>query len=139
MRLNCDGVIQGRAAYNGSAWSINLALSSGSHTLITNAVDPSGLFTATTSSNFTVTASNSNDQAGTVTTTFDSEGNVIAGNWASGVSQTLTWDGFGRLIKAAQRDSANNGYDWTAIYDGLEHFRFSWSPLATCVEAPADR
>jgi len=114
-----DGVAQGRAAYNGSAWSINLALSGGPHTLTANAVDPSGLFTATKSSSFTVTAANSNDQAGTVTTDFDNDGNVIGRNWASGVSQTLAWDGLGRLIKVAQRDGANNGYDWTAIYDGL--------------------
>ncbi len=33
--------------------------------------------------------------------------------------QTLTWDGFGRLVKLAQRDGANTGFDFTALYDGL--------------------
>jgi RHS repeat-associated protein len=54
-----------------------------------------------------------------VTSTYDADGNVISRSWGSGLTQTLTWDAFGRLIKVSQRDSANNGYDWTAIYDGL--------------------
>jgi len=34
-------------------------------------------------------------------------------------SQTLTWDAFDRLIGVVDRDAATNGFNWTAIYDGL--------------------
>jgi RHS repeat-associated protein len=115
-----DGVSQGRAAYpGGGAWSINLDLTAGSHTLTANAVDSSGMFTATANSSFTVKSAGSSASTGQVTSTYDADGNVISRSWGSGLTQTLTWDAFGRLIKVSQRDSANNGYDWTAIYDGL--------------------
>jgi RHS repeat-associated protein len=39
-------------------------------------------------------------------------GTVVNGN-------TLTWDAAGRLIKVANRDDVNDGFDWTATYDGL--------------------
>ena len=118
--ISVDGISQGRAAYpGGGAWSINLDLAAGAHTLTAKAVDPSGLYTATASSNFTVAGANPNERTGTVTSAFDDDGNVTSRSWISGLTQTLTWDAFGRLIKVAQRNSANNGYDWTAIYDGL--------------------
>ncbi len=38
---------------------------------------------------------------------------------ANGLTQTLTWDAFNRPVKISQRDGSGNGYDWTAVYDGL--------------------
>jgi YD repeat-containing protein len=84
-----------------------------------NAVDPSGLYTASATSAFTVTAANPSAPAGTVTSAYDADGNVISRSWTSGVTQLLTWDAFSRLINVVQRDSSNNGYNWTAVYDGL--------------------
>ena len=115
-----DGVWQGRAVHPGwadpvGAWSMNLNLAAGAHTLTVNAVHPSHQYTATASSTFTVAQS----QGGNVTSAYDTDGNVTSRTWDSGLAQTLTWDAFGRLIKVAQRDSANNGYDWSAVYDGL--------------------
>jgi RHS repeat-associated protein len=114
-----DGISQGQANYAGNAWSLNLNLAAGSHTLTANAVDPSGLFSTSANSTFTVTAANGSALSGSVTNSYDDDGNVTTRSWASGVSQTLTWDAQGRLIKVSQRDGSNNGYDWTAIYDGL--------------------
>src|SRR6185369_2034556 len=34
-------------------------------------------------------------------------------------TQTLTWDAEGRLVKVANRDDVDDGYDWTALYDSL--------------------
>jgi RHS repeat-associated protein len=115
-----DGVSQGQATYPGSAdpvgaWSTNLNLSAGTHTLTTNAVHPSGLYTATASSTFTVAGT----PGGNVTNAFDADGNVTSRTWASGLTQALTWDAFGRLVKISQRDNSGNGYDWIAAYDGL--------------------
>ncbi len=87
--------------------------------LTANAVDPSGLYTASAVSTFTVTAGNGNQPAGTVTSGYDADGNVSSRTWTSGVTQLLTWDAFNRLIQVSQRDGSNNGYDWTAVYDGL--------------------
>ncbi len=84
-----------------------------------NAVDPSGLFTTSASSTFTVTGGNGNQPAGTVTNAYDGDGNVVSRSWTSGVTQLLTWDAFDRLIQVSQRDSSNNGYNWSAVYDGL--------------------
>jgi RHS repeat-associated protein len=114
-----DGVPQGLASYAGSTWALNLDLSAGSHTLVANATDPSGLYTSSATSSFTVTAANSSEQTGTVTNFYDGEGNAISRTWANGTIQSLTWDSYNRLIKVSQRDNSHNGYDWTAVYDGL--------------------
>ena len=115
-----DGVSQGLAAFPGwtdpvGAWSINLNLVAGTHTLTANAVHPSGLYTATASSTFTVAGT----LGGAVANTFDADGNVTSRTWPSGLSQTLTWDAFGRLVQVSQLDSSGNGYNWSATYDGL--------------------
>jgi RHS repeat-associated protein len=54
-----------------------------------------------------------------ITWLYDAAGNVTTRTLATGVAQTLTWDGLGRLVKVQQRDGSNNGYNWTALYDGL--------------------
>ena len=95
------------------AWSINLNLASGSHTVTSNAAHPSGLYTATNSVTFTVAGSPN----GAVTNTYDGDGNVTSRSWASGVVQNLTWDAFGRLVQVSQLDGSSNGYLWSAYYD----------------------
>jgi RHS repeat-associated protein len=78
-------------------------------------VHPSGQYTATASSTFTVPGDGS---GGAITCAYDDDGNVTSRTWATGRVQTLTWDAFGRLIKLVDRDTANNGSDWSAVYDG---------------------
>lgn len=120
--LLIDGAFLMRATHPGwtdsvGAWSANMPVFSGSHTLTANAVHPSGHYTATATSAFTAPGSTGN--AGAVTNTYDGEGNVAARTWATGRVQTLTWDSLGRLIKVVDRNAANTGADWTAAYDGL--------------------
>jgi len=120
VNIYVDGIAQGLANLPGDGtWSLNLDLASGLHTLVAHAVDASGLHTTSASSTFTVTAANPGDPTGTVTSAFDNAGNVISRSWVSGQVQTLTWDAFDRLIQVSQRDGSNNGYDWSAVYDGL--------------------
>ena len=119
--LLVDGVAQGKATHPGfadpvGAWSASLNLLPGSHTLTANAVHPSGQYTATASSTFTVAGDGS---GGNITSGYDDDGNVTSRTWSTGRVQTLTWDAFGRLITVADRDTANNGSDWSAVYDGL--------------------
>lgn len=56
--------------------------------------------------------------------TYDNLGEMTwRSSWSSDATQnpqqTLTWDSFGRLVAVSQRDSSSNGFDWSAIYDGL--------------------
>ena len=120
--LLIDGTFLMRANHPGwtdpvGAWSANMPIFAGSHTLTANAIHPSGLYTATATSTFIAPGSTSN--AGTVTNAYDGEGDVTARTWSSGRVQTLTWDAFGRLIKVTDRNAANTGSDWSAVYDGL--------------------
>ncbi|MDB6095143.1 MAG: hypothetical protein JWM32_2705 [Verrucomicrobia bacterium] len=94
-------------------WSAATTILSGTRTLTANAVHPSG-YVASATSTFTVPGAGS---GGTIANSYDGEGNVTSRTWASGRSQVLTWDAFSRLIKVVDRDSANSGSDWTAIYD----------------------
>jgi RHS repeat-associated protein len=57
--------------------------------------------------------------------------------FGNGTSQTLSWDGLGRLVSVIQRDSANNGYNWTATYDALgRRLRTTHTPVAANVAYP---
>lgn len=100
-------------------WRANVETTNGSHALWVYAVHPSGVFTNSTNSTFTLTGG-----PDTVTNAYDSNGNLTTRVWlnSSGSvrrSQTLTWDAFDRLIKVADRDNVNNGQDWAGIYDSL--------------------
>jgi RHS repeat-associated protein len=133
-----DGVTQGLAGLSGGTWSINLDLATGSHTLTANAVDPSGLYTTSATSNFTVTAGNPSAQAGTVTSAYDGDGNVVSRSWSNGTVQLLTWDAFDRLIGVSQRDNSDNGYNWSAVYDGLgRRLSTTQQPVANNVDTGA--
>jgi RHS repeat-associated protein len=119
VELFVNGASKGKATHPGwadntGAWSKTLSLDAGQHTLRADAVHPSGKFTASAYSSFTV-----NVPAVTLTSAYDADGNVTSRTWSNGITQTLTWDAFNRLIKVAQRDASNNGYDWSAVYDGF--------------------
>jgi len=115
-----DGIRKTGATFPGwkdavGAWTLPLRLGVGEHTLLATAQHPSGHFTANETRVFTVNAA-----AETITSDYDGDGNVTSRVWSGGgQSQVLTWDAAGRLIKVVQRDGANNGFDWIAVYDGL--------------------
>ena len=50
---------------------------------------------------------------------FDGAGYVTNRVFGSGKKQTLAWDGFGRLVSILERDTPNNGFNWSAVYDGF--------------------
>lgn len=100
-------------------WRADLDMSSGSHTFHVSAVDSIG-DNYYSNSVFTV-ASNSVD---TITNAYDGNGNITQRMWVNSLGQTnrvqtLTWDAFDRLIQVVQRDPQSNGFNWTAVYDGL--------------------
>ena len=79
---------------------------------------PSLQYTASTNNWFTNGAA-----AQTLTNALDAMGNVTQRVWRQGTnfvrSQTLSWDGHGRLWKVSERDAQTNGFDWSAVYDWL--------------------
>jgi len=96
-------------------WSADLALPAGSFTLKAEAIHPSGWKAPSDTNNFTVQATTEN-----LTSAHDADGNTTTRSFsASGRAQTLTWDGLGRLRKVEERNGSNDGYDWSAKYDGL--------------------
>lgn len=108
-----------RANTNGP-WRADLDLNPGVNALVMTANHPSGLFTTNATSTFTNSIGNV-----TVTNNYDGNGNVIARVHRNGAGQlirteTLTWDGFNRLIKESLRDSFTNGYDCANLYDALD-------------------
>ncbi len=107
------GVVFPGWADNTGAWSADLVVGPGSHTLAMDAIHPSGKYTSSTTNTFTVGGSKA-----AITSDYDAAGNVTSRTWADGRVQTLTWDAQGQLAKVALRDSANLGYDWSAVYDG---------------------
>jgi len=114
--FSVDGQPFTAASYQGfqsnGIWSASIDVPSGLHSLGVTASHPSRKFTATNSASFKVAA-----QA--IASTYDASGNVRTRTLEDGIAQTLTWDSQGRLVKVTQRNGTNNGFDWTAIYDGL--------------------
>jgi len=53
---------------------------------------------------------------------------------ATGKTQSLTWDELGRLVGVVQRDNPTNGFNWTAVYDGLgRRLRTTQTPVVNGV------
>ena len=66
-----------------------------------------------------VTAGSITGPLGTpVVPSYDGMGDVAARAQSAG-NDTLTWDALGRLVAVARRDAGNNGFNWSAVYDGL--------------------
>lgn len=119
VELWVNGSSRGRAVHPGwadatGAWSGTLALDAGAQTLEARAAHPSGSYTATATASFTVNA-----PLAAVESAFDAEGHVTSRSFADGRSQTLGWDAASRLIKVTERNASGDGYDWSAVYDGL--------------------
>ncbi|MFA5190415.1 MAG: DUF6531 domain-containing protein [Verrucomicrobiia bacterium] len=109
-------------------WLAFLTLSPGSHTLSVNAYTNSMLAGGATNT-FSSLGTNQTAQ-----TTYDARGYAVKRVFLSNgsqLTQTLTWDGAGRLTAVSQRDqTSNNGYDWTALYDGLgRRLRTVYTPV----------
>ncbi|MBI5820329.1 MAG: RHS repeat-associated core domain-containing protein [Verrucomicrobia bacterium] len=109
-------------------WLAFLTLSPGSHTLSVDAYTNSMLAGGATNT-FSSLGTNQTAQ-----TTYDGRGYAVKRVFLSNgsqLTQTLTWDGAGRLTAVSQRDqTSNNGYDWTALYDGLgRRLRTVYTPV----------
>jgi RHS repeat-associated protein len=113
-----NGFSQGRAEHTGwegtGDWSKQLRTQPGNHILTATARHPSGQYSPAASHNFSA-----NIAQQTVSTGHDDAGNVTTRTFSGGRVQMLTWDVRDRLIRVAERDANDDGYDWTAIYDGL--------------------
>lgn len=86
--------------------------------MVASATHPSDHFTAWATNTFNVSWLQP-----TITMDHDPMGNMATRAW-SGIgngnrTQTFTWDARGRLMKAAQRDGSNDGFDLECVYDGL--------------------
>jgi YD repeat-containing protein len=118
-------------SYTSMEWRAPLQLSSGMHQLTVAAQMQNGLYTVYTTNVFTNVAAY---QA--ATDTYDAAGNITNRVWrnpSGGIDriQTLSWDARGRLHQVTERDGNTNGYNWTAIYDGLSRRISTTSVLVT--------
>jgi RHS repeat-associated protein len=116
---------------NAMQWRASMELAQGPHQLLVAAAHPSGLFTAWATNTFTNSLANQ-----VVSDTFDSAGNITSRVWRnpSGAierTQTLSWDARGRLHAVTELDANTNGYNWTAVYDGLNRRLSTTSVLLT--------
>ncbi len=121
-------------------WRAALELTPGAHQLQASALHPSTLYTAGATNWFTNNAASERLER-----TYDAIGQVTQLVWKDPSNQvvrtqTLTWDGPGRLVNVTERDSQNNGYDWSAVYDGLDRrLRTTTIPVTNGVGYGASR
>jgi hypothetical protein len=99
-------------------WRTEMELRPGVRTLVATAQHGSRLFTTNASVTFT---NNAVDQT---TVSHFAEGQLSYRVWKNSLGQTnrvqtFTWDGRNRLIATTELDASNNGYNWSAVYDGL--------------------
>jgi len=104
---------------NNMQWRTFLELPQGPHQLQINARHPSGFFTASATNSFTnnITYQVASDQ-------YDAAGNITNrvyrnASGATNRTQTLSWDAKGRLHLVMERNTNNYGFNWSAVYDGL--------------------
>ena len=88
----------------------------GAHALRLAATHPSGSFFPEAASAYTMAG-----ETASVSTAHDAMGNVaaVAHDNGEAPARTLTWDALGRLVGVSERDSAGDGFEWSAVYDGL--------------------
>lgn len=103
-------------------------------THIMRGIHPTGVVTAAQTNRY------ANNALDNYTNAYDNLGNYTAHHLrkvsGSAVvnSQTLTWDAEGRLVKVTNRDDVNDGFDWTALYDGLgRRLRTIYTPIISGV------
>ncbi len=101
-------------------WYADMPLAAGTtNTLAVYADHPSGGFTTNRLATFTLSSSAADSEE----SQYDGAGNVTNRVWkrTDGQvvrSQSLTWDGFGRLAKVSERDATNNGFNLVSVFDG---------------------
>jgi RHS repeat-associated protein len=137
VQLSVDGRDQRNVLYTPASsngyWRAELQLHSrnggSNHTVLGTAYHPSGLFTNWATNTYSV------DVWDKQTNRYDLTGNVTVRElWTQTNAlvrvQTLIWDGLGRLIQVTERDSTNDGYNWSALYDGLgRRLRTTYTPV----------
>jgi YD repeat-containing protein len=104
---------------NAMQWRTFLELTQGAHQLKVSALHPSGFYTAWATNSFT-----NNIPYQVAADSYDGNGNITNRVWrnASGTTnrtQSLSWDAKGRLREVMSRNANNYGFNWTAVYDGL--------------------
>lgn len=120
VELEVDGVAVPDVTHPGwqdatGAWSANLTLSPGQHSLAARAVHPSGWKTDPVTNTFTV---NGTPQTAT-NYSYDQTGNLVWRSWSGGKDQVFTWDAQGRLVSVADFVGGYPASTWTAAYDGF--------------------
>ena len=102
-------------------WQAPLALKDESYSLKATAehLHPDSTFAPEDTVSFTVAAGG---DAKVIANTYDNTGRLVARSWASGeVTQILTWDATGKLLRVTQTDNRANrkleNFTWTAMYD----------------------
>ena len=125
--VSVDGLSDLDVVLTNSLWSADVIAGPGTHTLAATASYPVGTSnTITATRAFSVVATNG------VTDQYDAAGNLTNRVYASGKTQSLTWDALNRLAGLVQRDGAGNGFNWTAYYDGQDRrLRTVNVPVAT--------
>jgi len=104
---------------NAMQWRTFLELTQGAHQLKVSALHPSGFYTAWATNSFT-----NNIPYQVAADSYDGNGNITNRVWrnANGTTnrtQSLSWDAKGRLREVMSRNANNYGFNWTAVYDGL--------------------
>jgi RHS repeat-associated protein len=99
-------------------WQAQLSLLPGAHQLVVNALNWSGFYTASATNTFT------NNAVDHVQETYAGNGEVTNRVWISSggktnATQSLSFDALDRLHSVTYLDTNNNGYIWSAAYDGL--------------------
>jgi len=105
---------------NAMQWRTFVEFSQGAHQLEVNALHPSGFYTASATNTFTNNIVNQ-----FASDTFDPAGNITNRVWinaggATNRMQSLSFDAKGRLRQVIERNTNNYGFNWSAVYDGLD-------------------
>jgi RHS repeat-associated protein len=99
-------------------WQAQLSLVPGPHKLVVNALNWSGIYTASATNTFT------NNAIDHVQETYAGNGEVTNRVWINSfghtnATQSLSFDAMDRLHAVTYLDTNSNGYIWSAAYDAL--------------------
>jgi RHS repeat-associated protein len=115
--LRLNNVSLGQASLNSTTgdWTFpSLRLEPGQHSLYAEALHPSGAFTASAASNFTVTGAVDERSYN-----IDWNGNIQAIYRTNGPTTTLKNDAFGRSIQTSELSATGDGVIQDNVFDGL--------------------
>ncbi len=112
-----------RPSGENGTWSVPIALTPGIYSVTASAINPDNAISLCPphpACNFSVTP-----QPREIIRNFDKEGYLTKKETVDPTDRNKkttkehTWDAWGRLAAVTERDEQNNGYNWTAIYDGF--------------------